>query len=72
MESRARGGSHEGGGLTQALFTYDEADIILRADGQSDFVGINAIDGLIAAVAAGPAFIEPPEWLPQIFGKRMP
>ena len=55
MESRARGGSHEGGGLTQALFTYDEADIILRADGQSDFVGINAIDGLIAAVAAGPA-----------------
>ena len=72
MESRARGGSHEGGGLTQALFTYDEADIILRADGQSDFVGINAIDGLIAAVAAGPAFIETHEWLPQIFGKRMP
>jgi yecA family protein len=58
--------------LTQALFTYDEADIILRADHQSDFVGINAIDGLIAAVAAGPAFIAPQEWLPQIFGKRVP
>jgi yecA family protein len=58
--------------LTQALFTYDEADTILRADGQGGFVGINAIDGLIAAVAAGPAFIAPHEWLPQIFGKRMP
>lgn len=58
--------------MTQALFTYDEADIILRADSQSDFVGINAIDGLIAAVAAGPAFIATHEWLPQIFGKRRP
>ena len=58
--------------MTQALFNYDEADIILRGDGQSDFVGINAIDGLIAAVAAGPAFIATHEWLPQIFGKRIP
>lgn len=58
--------------MTEARFTYDEADIILRGDGQSDFVGINAIDGLIAAVAAGPAFIESREWLAQIFGKRIP
>jgi hypothetical protein len=54
--------------VTEALFTYDEADVILRGDGQSDFVGVNAIDGLIAAVAAGPVFIASHEWLPQIFG----
>ena len=58
--------------MTETLFTYAEADVILRGDGQSDFVGINAIDGLIAAVAAGPAFIPTHEWLPQIFGKRNP
>lgn len=58
--------------MTEALFTYGEAEAILRGDGQSDFVGINAIDGLIAAVAAGPAFIPTHEWLPQIFGKRNP
>ena len=72
LESRARGQSHEGGGVNETLFTYAEADLILRGDGQSDFVGINAIDGLIAAVAAGPAFIASHEWLPQIFGKRNP
>ena len=58
--------------MSETLFTYDEADVILRGDGHSDFVGINAIDGLIAAVAAGPAFIPTHEWLPQVFGKRMP
>jgi yecA family protein len=72
MESRARGGSHEGGGVTQALLTYDEADILLRGIGRSDDVGFNAIDGLIAAVAAGPAYIETNEWLSQIFGQRAP
>jgi yecA family protein len=58
--------------VSETIFTYDDADAILRGDGQSDFVGINAIDGLIAAVAAGPAFIPTHEWLPQIFGKRNP
>lgn len=58
--------------MSETIFTYDDADAILRGDGQSDFVGINAIDGLIAAVAAGPAFIPTHEWLPQIFGKRNP
>ena len=58
--------------MTETLFTYDEADVILRGDGHSDFVGINAVDGLIAAVAAGPAFIPTHEWLPQVFGKRTP
>ena len=72
LESRARGQSHEGGGVNETLFTYAEADVILRGDGQSDFVGLNAIDGLIAAAAAGPAFIASHEWLPQIFGKRNP
>lgn len=58
--------------MSETIFSYDDADAILRGDGQSDFVGINAIDGLIAAVAAGPAFIPTHEWLPQIFGKRNP
>ncbi|MBB4200448.1 yecA family protein [Rhodoblastus sphagnicola] len=58
--------------MSETLFNYDEADVILRGDGQSDFVGVNAVDGLIAAVAAGPAFIPTHEWMPQIFGKRNP
>jgi yecA family protein len=32
-------------------------------------VGISAIDGLIAAVVAGPAAMEPSVWLPEVFGK---
>jgi yecA family protein len=56
--------------LTQALFTYDEADTLLRDAGRSDHVGFNAVDGLIAAVAAGPAYIETNEWLSQIFGRQ--
>lgn len=58
--------------MTQALFTYDEADTLLRGVGRSDDVGFNAIDGLIAAVAAGPAYIETNQWLSQIFGQRAP
>jgi hypothetical protein len=42
--------------VTQALFTYDEVDEILRLDGHNDYVGLSAIDGLIAVVAAGPAY----------------
>ena len=41
--------------MTHELFSYDEADAILRRDGANDYVGISAIDGLIAAVVAGPA-----------------
>jgi yecA family protein len=58
--------------MTSALFTYDEVDEILRGDGVGGYVGINAIDGLVAAVAAGPAYVEPDEWLPEIFNGRVP
>lgn len=58
--------------MTQALFTYDEADAILRLDGTTDYVGISAVDGLIAAVVAGPAFFEPAAWLPEVFGQKPP
>jgi hypothetical protein len=58
--------------VTQALFTYDEAGAILRGAGRSGYVGFNAIDGLIAAVTAGPAYIDTNEWLSQIFGQRAP
>ena len=58
--------------MTKALFTYDEADTLLRDAGRSDHVGFNAVDGLIAAVAAGPAYIETNEWLSQIFSGKAP
>jgi yecA family protein len=52
-------------------FTYDELDAILRgAGGPGGFVGMSAIDGLIAALVAAPAFVHPEEWLPLIFGGR--
>ena len=55
--------------MTHELFSYDEADAILRLDGANDYVGISAIDGLIASVVAGPAAMEPSVWLPEVFGK---
>jgi uncharacterized protein YecA (UPF0149 family) len=55
--------------MTHDLFSYDEADAILRLDGRNDYVGISAIDGLIAAVVAGPAALEPSAWLSEVFGK---
>ena len=58
--------------MTQPLFTYDEADILLREDGSRGYVGISAVDGLVAAVVAGPARIESDGWLPEIFAGRMP
>ena len=58
--------------MTAALFTYEEVDLILRGDGCGDYVGISAIDGLIAAVVAGPAYLEPDDWLPEIFAGRVP
>ena len=39
--------------MTQpSLFSYEEVDLILRGEGDNDFVGMSAIDGLIAAVVA--------------------
>ena len=58
--------------MTQPRFTYDEADILLREDGSHGYVGISAIDGLIAAVVAGPARVGADCWLPEIFAGRMP
>jgi len=54
----------------QSLFSYEEVDLILRGEEENDFVGMSAIDGLIGAVVAGPAFIERDEWLRQIIGDR--
>jgi yecA family protein len=54
-------------------FTYDELDAILRGAGRpGGFVGMSAIDGLIAALVAAPAFVHPEEWVPLIFGGRRP
>lgn len=53
-------------------YTYDELDELLRGDGSHGKIGLSAIDGLIAALIAGPAFVRPEEWLPLIFGGRQP
>jgi yecA family protein len=56
-----------------AAFTYDELDAILRGTGGHDgAIGMSAIDGLIAALVAAPAFVHPDEWVPFIFGGRRP
>ena len=57
--------------MTHELFSYDEADAILRLDGANDYVGISAIDGLIASVVAGPAAMEPSVWLPEVLEKPL-
>jgi len=54
-------------------FTYDELDATLRgAGGHDSAIGMSAIDGLIAALVAAPAFVHPDEWVPLIFGGRRP
>jgi yecA family protein len=58
--------------MTRPALPYDELDEILRGDGHAGYVGLSAIDGLIAAVVAGPQIIAPTTWLPQIFGNKMP
>ena len=58
--------------MTRAAYTYDELDRIFRRDGRNDWIGISLIDGLIAALVAGPAFVHPQEWLPPIFNGRLP
>lgn len=54
----------------QAPFSYEEVDVILRGEGREDYVGISAVDGLIAAVVAGPAYVERNDWLGPIVGDR--
>lgn len=58
--------------MTKPAYTYDELDEIFRGTGDNDTVGMSLIDGLIAALVAGPVFVDPPEWLPLIFGGRVP
>jgi uncharacterized protein len=53
-------------------FTYAELDEILRGVGHADAIGMSAVDGLIAALVAGPSFVHPDEWIPLIFGGRQP
>jgi uncharacterized protein len=53
-------------------FTYTELDEILRGTGRTGAIGISAIDGLIAALIAGPSFVHPDEWIPLIFSGRQP
>ena len=58
--------------MNEVPFTYDELDEIFRGDGHNDYIGLSAIDGLIAALVAGPETVPPEEWLPSIFADKMP
>jgi uncharacterized protein len=58
--------------MKQPAYSYDELDEIFRGNGRSEYIGISAIDGMIAALVAGPAFVSPDEWLPIIFAGRVP
>jgi yecA family protein len=58
--------------VTKPAYTYDELDEIFRGKGDNDTVGMSLIDGLIAALVAGPVFVDPPQWLPLIFAGRVP
>jgi len=60
------------GAATMPAFSYDELDEFLRGGAHHDAVGMSAIDGLIAALVAAPAFVHPDEWIPLIFGGRQP
>lgn len=58
--------------MTDTPFSYDELDELLRGDGHNDFIGLSTIDGMIAALVAGPAAVPEDEWLPMIFAGRRP
>lgn len=58
--------------MTKPAYSYDELDEIFRGNGDNDFVGMSLIDGLIAALVAGPVFVDPQDWLPLIFAGRLP
>ena len=71
LEALLLGAACKGGGMMQEPpLSYQELDLILRGAGDEDLVGISAVDGLIAAVIAGPAFIERDKWLQPIIGDR--
>jgi yecA family protein len=53
-------------------FPYAELDALLRRLGRGDGIGGSAIDGLIAALVAGPSFVHPDDWVPLIFAGRRP
>jgi len=58
--------------VIETPFSYDELDEILRGNGDNDFIGLSSIDGMIAALVAGPAVVPPCEWLPTIFNGHSP
>jgi len=60
------------GASSDTAFTYSELDELLRGTGRGGFIGMSAIDGLIAALVAAPSFVHPDEWVPLIFGGRRP
>ncbi len=58
--------------MNRPCVSYDELDERLRGDGHNDYVGMSAIDGLLAAIVAGPVPIAPALWLPNVFGGTLP
>jgi yecA family protein len=68
----AGSGSRVTGTPAGTAFTYSELDELLRGTGRDGFIGMSAIDGLIAALVAAPSFVHPDEWVPLIFGNRRP
>lgn len=58
--------------MNRTSVSYDELDQRLRGDGHNDYVGMSAIDGLLAAVVAGPVAVAPAVWLPNVFGGTIP
>ena len=51
------------------LYTLDELDQILRAE-RHDNIGVSAVDGLVAALIAGPATIASNVWLVPVVGEK--
>jgi yecA family protein len=68
----AGSGSRVTGAPAGTAFSYSELDELLRGTGHGGFIGMSAIDGLIAALVAAPSFVHPDEWVPLIFGNRRP
>lgn len=58
--------------MKRPCVSYDELDERLRGDGHNDYVGMSAIDGLVAAIVAGPVPVAPAVWLPNVFGGTVP
>ena len=58
--------------MNRPCVSYDELDERLRGDGHNDYVGMSAIDGLLAAIVAGPVPVAPALWMPNVFGGTLP